>query len=165
VKEHLHESTKTFWKFFPYYCETQKHNAMHSIIISAILVFFISVASIAQEPATYEFKQLPASEMSEADLMQVASDHPEQLAANYNLAIHYYNQGVEIIEGMDYEAGFEANFATQEKVQELFKMARIHADKAHSIDANDMKTVKMLAGIYFGLNEMDLHKKFNAMIK
>tara|TARA_B110000046_G_C12987368_1_gene396262 strand:- start:266 stop:1198 length:933 start_codon:yes stop_codon:yes gene_type:complete len=77
------------------------------------------------------------------------------VSANYNLGIHYYNQGVNMIDNLDYELPFEELFAVQEKVMELFTMALPYMLKAYELDPTRKATLQGLSGIYFGLNDIE----------
>lgn len=86
------------------------------------------------------------------EVLQLDSNN---VSANYNLAIHYYNQGVNIIDNMDYELPFEELFAIQEKVMELFQKALPYMLKAYKLDPKRETTLQGLSGIYFGLNDIE----------
>lgn len=77
------------------------------------------------------------------------------VSANYNLAIHYYNQGVYMIDNMDYELPFEELFLVQERVMELFTMALPYMLKAYELDPTRKATLQGLSGIYFGLSDIE----------
>ena len=77
------------------------------------------------------------------------------ISANYNLAIHYYNQGVNMIDNMDYELPFEELFMVQERVMELFSKALPYMLKAYELDPTRKATLQGLSGIYFGLNDIE----------
>lgn len=77
------------------------------------------------------------------------------IGANYNLAIHYYNQGVNIIDNMDYELPFDELFRIQEKVMELFSKALPYMLKAYELDPTRKAILQGLSGIYFGLNDIE----------
>jgi hypothetical protein len=87
------------------------------------------------------------------------------VSANYNLAIHYYNQGVYIIDNMDYELPFEELFAIQEKVMELFQKALPYMLKAYKLDPTRKATLQGLSGIYFGLNDIDKSEFFQGELE
>lgn len=75
--------------------------------------------------------------------------------ANYNLAIHYYNQGVNIIDNMDYSLDFEQLFQIQDHVMQLFQKALPYMRKAYKLDPTRKATLQGLSGIYFGLNDIE----------
>lgn len=75
--------------------------------------------------------------------------------ASYNLATHYYNQGVNIIENMNFDLDFEELFAIQEKVLVLFRKALPHMTKAYKLEPTRKATLQGLSGIYYGLNDIE----------
>jgi len=89
----------------------------------------------------------------------------ENISANYNLAIHYYNQGVNIIENMDYEQDFETLFAIQAQVMDLFSAALPYMLKAYELNPLRKETLVGLSGIYFGLNNIEESEKYQAELK
>ena len=86
---------------------------------------------------------------------EVIAIDSNNVSANYNLAIHYYNQGVNMIDNMDYELPFEELFLIQERVMELFTMALPYMLKAYKLDPSRKATLQGLSGIYFGLNDIE----------
>ncbi|MDC1221237.1 tetratricopeptide repeat protein [Salibacteraceae bacterium] len=121
-----------------------------------------------------EFKLYKASKLSviyeraepEADLEAVGAGIIElykevieidsnNVSANYNLGIHYYNQGVNMIDNTDYEFPFDELFLVQERVMKLFSMALPYMLKAYKLDPSRTTTLQGLSGIYFGLNDIE----------
>lgn len=86
------------------------------------------------------------------------------VSANYNLAIHYYNQGVNMIDNMDYELPFEELFAVQERVMELFTKALPYMLKAYELDPTRKATLQGLSGIYFGLNDIEKSEYYQKLL-
>lgn len=84
------------------------------------------------------------------------------VSANYNLGIIYYNEGVEIVTNMDYSLDlFELN-AYQEKIIELFRASLPYMKKAYDLNPTREETLIGLQGIYYSLNDIpksDLYKK------
>ena len=77
------------------------------------------------------------------------------LSANYNLAILYYNDGVNIIKNLDYDLDmFELN-TIQDEVVLLFQKSLPYANRAYLLNPCRKETLIMLSGIYFSLNEME----------
>ncbi|MEX2596228.1 MAG: hypothetical protein WEC59_04795 [Salibacteraceae bacterium] len=87
------------------------------------------------------------------------------ISANYNLAIHYYNQGVNIIENMDYDTDFETLFAVQAQVMELFGQALPYMKKAYKLNPQRKETLVGLSGIYFGLNDIETSEYYQEELK
>lgn len=96
---------------------------------------------------------------------QVLDLDSNNISANYNLAIHYYNQGVNIIENMDYDTDFETLFAIQAQVMELFGKALPYMEKAYKLNPKRKETLVGLSGIYFGLNDIETSEKFQEELK
>lgn len=87
------------------------------------------------------------------------------ISANYNMAIHYYNQGVNIIENMDYEQDFETLFMIQAQVMELFGSALPYMKKAYKLNPYRKETLVGLSGIYYGLNDIETSEKYQEELK
>lgn len=87
------------------------------------------------------------------------------ISANYNMAIHYYNQGVNIIENMDYEQDFETLFMIQAQVMDLFGAALPYMKKAYKLNPYRKETLIGLSGIYYGLNDIETSEKYQEELK
>jgi len=87
------------------------------------------------------------------------------ISANYNMAIHYYNQGVNIIENMDYEQDFETLFMIQAQVMELFDAALPYMKKAYKLNPYREETLVGLSGIYYGLNDIETSEMYQEELK
>lgn len=100
----------------------------------------------------------------EASLIQMVKDNPNSEVANHFLATYYYNQGVALIENMDYSADKDELIAIQDQVMALFKQAVPYAEKAYEINPKAIKTLTMLSGIYFGMNDMEKHDFYKKLL-
>ena len=87
------------------------------------------------------------------------------ISANYNLGIHFYNQGVNIIENIDYNEDFEIIFAKQEKVIELFEAALPYMLKAYELDPYRKEVLQGLSGIYYGLSDMEKSEYYQTLLE
>lgn len=76
-------------------------------------------------------------------------------SANYNLSLLYYNEGVDIVNNMDYDMEFENLMATQEKIANLFTAALPFMLKAYEFDYRKEDTLEGLKNIYYGLNDTE----------
>lgn len=142
----------------------QQLTLMHTIIISTALAILLSLTINAQEPATYNYSQLETLDKDETTLIQSVKDNPDSEVANYFLAIHYYNQGVALIENMNFDADREELISIQDNVKALFEKTVPYAEKAYSINPKAIKTLTMLSGIYFGMNEMEKHDFYKKLL-
>ena len=85
--------------------------------------------------------------------------------ANYNLAMLYYNYGVDIINKMDVTEDIITIENIQEEAKNLFKKALPYALKAHSIDPTRREPIIALEGIYFSLYEFEKSDEFKAKLE
>jgi tetratricopeptide (TPR) repeat protein len=77
------------------------------------------------------------------------------ISANYNIAILFYNEGVNIIKNLDYDLDLITLELIQDEVVRLFKQSLPYAERAYRLNPKRKETLIMLSGIYFSLNEME----------
>lgn len=88
-----------------------------------------------------------------------------QISANYNLGIHFYNQGVNIIENIDYNADFELIMQKQIEVIDLFNFALPYMLRAHKLDPTRKDSIRGLSGIYYGLNDLEKSEHYQELLE
>ena len=86
------------------------------------------------------------------EILAIDKNNP---SANYNLSLLYYNEGVDIVNNMDYDMEFESLMATQEKIANLFNEALPFMLKAYESDYRKEDTLEGLKNIYYGLNNTE----------
>lgn len=86
------------------------------------------------------------------EILAIDKNNP---SANYNLSLLYYNEGVDIVNNMDYDMEFESLMATQEKIANLFNEALPYMLKAYESDYRKEDTLEGLKNIYYGLNDTE----------
>ncbi|MBN4062082.1 MAG: hypothetical protein COA57_12500 [Flavobacteriales bacterium] len=77
------------------------------------------------------------------------------LSANYNLGILYYNEAVNIIKQLDYETDLITLELIQDECVGLFKQSLPYMHKAYELNPKRRETLIGLSGIYFSLNELE----------
>ncbi len=77
------------------------------------------------------------------------------VSANYNMGILFYNQGVEIVNNMDYSLDIEQLNQVQDRIIELFKKSLPYMLKAYELNPKRKETLIGLQGIYFSLNDIE----------
>jgi len=85
---------------------------------------------------------------------------PDNISANYNMGILFYNQGATLINEQDYDIDLVAFEQIQDKSKDLFKQSRPYMEKAYQLDKANESTIKGLCGIYFSLHETENYEKF-----
>jgi tetratricopeptide (TPR) repeat protein len=85
---------------------------------------------------------------------------PDNVSANYNMGILYYNQGVEIVNNMDYSLDLEQLNIVQDKIIALFKKSLPYMLKAYELNPTRKETLIGLQGIYFSLNDTEQSEKY-----
>ncbi len=81
--------------------------------------------------------------------------------ANYNLAVLYYNEAVNLINQLDYdEVDLVAFSQIEDKSIVLFKQSLPFMEKAYQRNPNDRNTIEGLAGIYFSLRDYDKSNEY-----
>jgi hypothetical protein len=81
-------------------------------------------------------------------------------AANYNLSMLYYNEGVEMINSMPIDEDIIKVNEVMDKTADIFKLALPLMLKAYKIKPNRVETVKGLRGIYHQLYDNDQEMAF-----
>jgi tetratricopeptide (TPR) repeat protein len=99
-------------------------------------------------------------DLAKASLSKVLELDPDNISANYSMAILYYNQAVSLINRTDYGIDIVSLSAIQDNSIELFKASLPFMEKAYTLDPNRKETLMGLSGIYFGLNESEKSDEF-----
>lgn len=91
---------------------------------------------------------------------------PNNPSANYNMAIVYYNQAVNLVMNklnLDYDLAALEDITDESS--RLFKKSLPYMIKAYQLNPKRPDIVKGLSGIYYSMNEQELYKKFEEMLK
>ena len=85
--------------------------------------------------------------------------------ANYNIAVIHYNDAVNQILGLDYDALSLQGFSDfEDHIIDLFKKSLPFMKRAYKADPSDPNTLEGLAGIYFGLRDFDTSAKYKKQL-
>ena len=103
--------------------------------------------------------------MTEELYKQVIVLDTNNWGANYNLAMLYYNYGVDIINAMDVSEDIIVIENIQEEAKSLFKKALPYALKAYALIPKRREVLVCLQGIYFSLYEFDKSDEFKAKVE
>ena len=103
--------------------------------------------------------------MTEELYKQVIVLDTNNWAGNYNLAMLYYNYGVDVINAMDVSSDIIVIENIQDQAKELFKKALPYALKSYALDPKRKEVLIALQGIYFSLYEFDKSDEFKAKVE
>lgn len=86
-------------------------------------------------------------------------------SANYGIGISYYNQGADIVEGMDpFSTDIEEIDRIQNESIALFKKGEPYLKRAFQVNPNEKEVVEGLTGIYYSLNEEKEYEYFQQLL-
>ncbi len=103
--------------------------------------------------------------LAKASYNKVLAIDPNNISANYNMGILYYNQAVHLINQSDYDLDIVALNDVQDNSINLFKSSLPFMEKAYSLDPNRRETLLGLSGIYFSLNEKEKSNEFKQKLE
>jgi tetratricopeptide (TPR) repeat protein len=113
-----------------------------------------------QDSAKKEFKFLGVKNMYQ----EVLKLDLNNVSANYNLGILFYNKAVNIINNLDYDMDMFALMEIQDNCVEIFKQSLPYMEKALALDPNRVETLRGLEGIYISLNEFEKSNAIRARL-
>lgn len=87
------------------------------------------------------------------------------LAANYNLGIHFYNRAVNIIKNLDVGTSLEELAEKEDVCVDLFLQALPYVKTAYELDPHRKETLIGLTGIYWSLNDLEKYQYYQEKLK
>ncbi len=96
---------------------------------------------------------------------EVLAVDSNNVSANYNMGILYYNRGVEIVNNMDYSADLVDLNKIQEEIYTLLRKSLPYMKKAYDLNPNRKETLIGLQGIYYSLNDTDKSESFKKKLE
>lgn len=90
---------------------------------------------------------------------------PDNLSANKNFGLLYYNKAVHIINELEYDIPFDELVKMQDGFVALFKQGLPYEERAYQINPADKDVVKALMGIYFSLNEFSRYEEMKKLLE
>ncbi len=112
-------------------------------------VYYSIIESSKKDSAkTYKFLNLAKTIYS-----KVLSLDPNNISANYQMGILYYNQAVNLVLAQDIDADLVEFTRVIDNSTKLFKESLPFMEKAYSLAPTRIETLQGLTGIYWSLNE------------
>lgn len=103
--------------------------------------------------------------MAEGTYKQVIALDSNNKASNLNLALLYYNYGVDVINAMDVSSDIIVIENIQDQAKELFKKSLPYALKSYALNPKDRRVLTALQGIYFSLYEFEKSDEYKAKVE
>ena len=100
--------------------------------------------------------------LAKATYYKVLFLDPNNIGANYNMGILFYNQAVQLITQSDIDIDIVALNDLQDNSIKLFRESLPFMEKAYQLDPKRKETLLGLSGVYFSLNDKeksDLYKQ------
>jgi len=120
------------------------------------ILFNLALATIYSKLAEQDTANTEAFYAKTISLYQeILEIDSNNVSANYNMGILYYNQGVDIVNNMDYSLDLEQLNEVQDRIIVLFKKSLPFMVKAYQLDPKRRETLIGLQGIYFSLNDIE----------
>lgn len=98
-------------------------------------------------------------------LFKALEINSNSIMANKNMAVLYYNMGVNIIKKMDYDVDLEELYKLQEEATKLFKNAEPYMTKAYNLSPGDRTILEGMQGIYYQLNDAEKSNEFKKKLE
>ena len=141
------EKFKTYSKLIDTSQETIKQNDIK---------FLLALASVYTQ--IYENDRKGKSEflnLAKATYYKVLILESNNISANYNMGILFYNQAVQLINQSDYDIDIVALNDIQDNSVKLFKESLPFMEKAYQLDPKRREILLGLSGVHFSLNEKE----------
>ena len=141
------EKFKTYSKLIDTSQETIKQNDIK---------FLLALASVYTQ--IYENDRKGKSEflnLAKAAYYKVLILESNNISANYNMGILFYNQAVQLINQSDYDIDIVALNDIQDNSVKLFKESLPFMEKAYQLDPKRREILLGLSGVHFSLNEKE----------
>ena len=141
--------------------DTSKENLNNSEI-----KFQIALATIYTQIYDNDRKnRLEYLNLAKNSYNKVLSLDPNNISANYNMGILYYNQAAALILQQDFDIDIIALNDIQDNSINLFKESLPFMEKAYQLNPTRKETLMGLSGIYFSLNEFEKSKVFQKKLE
>jgi hypothetical protein len=122
--------------------------------------FSLAIASVYTKFFEANRTRVEFLNLAKAEYNKVLLLDANNIPANYNMGILYYNQAVNLINQSDYDLDIVALGDLQDNSILLFKQSLPFMEKAYALDPKRKETLLGLSGIYFSLNQKEKSDEF-----
>ena len=104
-------------------------------------------------------------EKAKKEYAEIIRMDSQNLTANYNLGIHFYNKAVNIIKNLDVGTSLEDLAEKEDICVDLFLQALPYVKTAYELDPSRKETLIGLTGIYWSLNDLEKYQYYQEKLK
>lgn len=117
--------------------------------------YYMAVGSVFSDIFNKDNKNINAHEVAKVALLKVLDVQPDNISANMNMGLMYYNQAANLGKSLDYGADLSQIDVVQENIVKLAKQAEQFILRVYKKDSKNTKAVEALFYIYRMLNESE----------
>lgn len=117
--------------------------------------YYAAVGSVFSDIFNKDNKNTEAHEVAKVALLKVLEVQPDNISANMNMGLMYYNQAANLGKSLDYGADLSQIDVVQENIVKLAKQAEQFILRVYKKDPKNTKAVEALFYIYRMLNESE----------
>lgn len=122
--------------------------------------YYNTTGAIYSDIFNKDNSNMEAQDIAKSALLKVLELDQNNVKANYNLSIMYYNQGANLVKSMDYGADISQLDIIQENITKLAKQSQQLMDRVHKKEPKNEKAVEALYFIYRMLNDAPKTEEF-----
>ncbi len=127
--------------------------------------FYLAAGSLYSDIFNKDNNNSEAQETAKITLLKVLDFQPDNISANVNLGIMYYNQAVNLGKTLDFGADFSQIDLVQDNIIKLAKQSEYFVARVYNLDNKNLKAVEALHSIYKMLNEKTKEDEFKVKCK
>ncbi len=131
---------------------------------SAEIQYYLARGEVFMRNFMTHTKRMDYLENTRASYDHVFTLDPENFEATINMGVLYYNEGVVLIDNMDF-IDIEELMRIEDKSIELFKKALPYLLKAHQQEPRNKNILEGLQGIYFSLKEFEKSEEYKNQLE
>jgi len=136
-----------------------------SIFKTKDIEYYLAAGSIYSDIFNKDNNNSVAQETAKITLLKVLDFQPDNISANVNLGIMYYNQAVNLGKTLDFGADFSQIDLVQDNIIKLAKQSEYFVARVYNLDNKNLKAVEALHSIYKMLNEKTKEDEFKVKCK
>lgn len=122
--------------------------------------YYLGVGSLFADIFIKDNKNTKAGDIAKVALMKVLEIQPNNVTANLDMGLIYYNQGADLSRSLDYGESFDQIDIVMENMIKLGKQSEQFIAKAYSIDNNNTRAIEALFYVYRMLNDIPKSDEF-----